>query len=141
MSAVCVRCGGERATYDAICPACGHRPEGEGLLVAWLLSSEHLDADGLRDVAERIRAGESVRPSERMLARARRALGEAYDSDPGLPAPQLLALAAATLVLTPVLGLVLWGWWRRQRPRTATQALLLALPVAVLDVVAVLWLR
>ena len=30
--AVCVRCGGERADFDQICPSCGHRPEGEGLL-------------------------------------------------------------------------------------------------------------
>ena len=42
-----MRCGSLKPSYDDICPSCGHRPEGEGLLVAWLLSDMHLHRDEL----------------------------------------------------------------------------------------------
>ena len=61
--AICVKCGGERTRYDQICPSCGHRPEGEGLLVAWLISDQHLSDEALSRTQARIRAGESIQPT------------------------------------------------------------------------------
>jgi len=139
--AVCVRCGGFREDYQQICPSCGHRPEGEGLLVAWLLSDAHLDAEQLARSAERIQAGEAVRPSQRMIDRARRALGGDFVSDPGLGGVRMLGLGAVSVVLTPLVGLVLWAWWRRQRPRAAVQALAVSLPVGLASLILVVWLR
>jgi hypothetical protein len=139
--AVCVRCGGFRADYRLICPHCGHRPDGEGLLIAWLLSSEHLNDHQLEEAAERVRSGESLRPSERMLERARRALGTHISSDPGLTARQRLGLLVTSLLLTPLVGWVLWFWWRGSRPRAAIQALGLSLPATAIFTALVLWLR
>ena len=135
-----MKCGGQRGAFRQVCPACGHRPEGEGLLVAWLLSSENLDSDSLDSVAKRILEGESIRPSGRMLERARRALGSHIASDPGLGARVMLALFAVHLVLTPLVGWVLFAWWRQTRPRAALQALALAVPVTVLFTGVFLWL-
>lgn len=139
MSAICVKCGGKRARFDEICPSCGHRPSGEGLLVAWLLSSENLDEQGLEQSAARIRAGQSIRPSKRMLERARRALGVHFTSDPGLAPKQVLGLLATNVLVTPLVGWVLAAWWRDERPRAAIQALAVSLPVSVLFTVLVLW--
>ncbi len=137
--AVCVRCGAPRLDYAQICPSCGHRPEGEGLLVAWLLSEHNLDEEGLREAAERIREGHEVQPSRRMLDKARRALGSDFHSDPGLTVVQQLGLALIGIALTPLPGLVLWAWWRRQRPRAAVQALALSLPLGLVSAGIVLW--
>ena len=137
--AVCVRCGGMRDGFDRICPACGHRPEGEGLLVAWLLSSANLGDDELVAVQERIRNGEWVRPSARMLDRARRALGTHASSDPGLTRREGLALLATVILATPLVGWVLGAWWWRDRPRTARQAVAIALPATVVFTVAAWW--
>src|SRR5688500_10630396 len=87
MKSVCLRCGVIRGSFDQICPQCGHRPEGEGLLVAWLLSSDHLAPDALQRTAERGAAGEAIRPSARQLDRARRALGRHFSVDPGMTVP------------------------------------------------------
>jgi len=138
--AVCVRCGGFRGDFHEVCPHCGHRAEGEGLLVAWLLSIEHLDATRLEAAADRIRAGEITRPSDRMLERARKALGTHFSSDPGLTPGQRLGLLLTGLFLTPLPGWVLWAWWRVERPRAALQALGLSLPVSALWFAGILWL-
>lgn len=137
--AVCARCGGMRDGYDRICPACGHRPDGEGLLVAWLLSSENLSDEELALVQTRIRSGEWVRPSGRMLDRARRALGTHVTTDPGLTSRQLFALLATVVLATPLVGWVLGAWWWRDRPRTARQAIWVAAPATVVFTVAVWW--
>lgn len=139
--AVCLRCGAEKGAYDRICPACGHRPDGEGLLVAWLLSDDHLGGDALDTAAERIRGGMPLRPSEAMLQRARRALGLDATRDPGLPWPQRAALLVISLVLTPLVGLTCWFWWRGTRPRSATQAFWLSVPAGVLVWGGVIWIR
>lgn len=135
MSAVCVRCGGLRTSFRAICPICGHRAEGEGLQIAWLLSSEHLDAAQLENAAEKIRSGKPLKPSRKMLERARRALGTTLESDPGLPGIQVVGLLCANVLLTPLLGWTLWLWWRDEHPRAALQALLVSVPVSVLGAV------
>ena len=138
--AVCVRCGADRATHDQICPTCGHRPEEEGLLVAWLLSSANLDDEALDQVQARIRAGESIRPSGRMLDKARRALGAHFDTDRGLSSRERWALLATVLFVTPLVGWVLGAWWWNERPRAAIQALALAIPATVLTTAAVWWI-
>lgn len=140
MSAVCVKCGGYRSRFDQICPACGHRPSGEGVLLAWLLSSENLDEAGLRGVSERVRAGESIRPSRRMLDRARRAMRSHFSTDPGLTVRQVLGLLATNILVTPLVGWVLAIWWRGERPRAAVQAFAVSLPCTVLFTVLVLWI-
>ena len=132
MTAVCVRCGQERADWNQICPHCGHRPEGEGLLVAWLLSSESLDDKQLQAVGERIRNGEVIRPSAARLERARIALGQSMASDPGLTVAQRVGMLATSLLATPLVGLTCWLWWRRTRPRAALQSLALSLPATIL---------
>jgi hypothetical protein len=138
--AVCVRCGGFRAVFRDICPHCGHRPEGEGVLVAWLLSEENLDPERLQAAAERVRGGEVIRPSDRMIERARKALGTHFSSDPGLTVAERAGLLALGLLVTPLPGWVLWAWWRRERPRAALQALGLSLPASALWFAGVLWL-
>lgn len=139
--AICVRCGGSRTDFAAICPSCGHRPDDDGRLVAWLLSSESLSTEELDDVQKRIIGGESIRPSERMLAKARAALGRDFATDQGLSTRQRLMLLSTSLLVTPLVGWMLFVWWYRERPRAAIQALALSLPASVLFVILVLYLR
>jgi hypothetical protein len=141
MRAVCVRCGVDRQQWDQICPGCGHRPDEEGQLVAWLLSSENLTEPELEAVRKRIVAGEVIRPSGRMLEKARRALGRHFSTDPGLTSGQRLGLLATSLLLTPLVGWVLFVWWYNARPRSAMQALALSLPATVAFTLLVLYLR
>ena len=109
------------------------------MLVAWLLSSENLSEDELALVQTRIRSGEWVRPSARMLDRARRALGTHVSTDPGLTTRERLALIATVVVATPLVGWVLGAWWWRGRPRTARQALLITVPATLFFTVAAWW--
>ncbi len=139
VTAVCVRCGSLRQGFDQICPKCGFRPDGEGLLVAWLLSSANLPKDELDRVAARVAAGESIRPSARQVDKARKALGQHFSSDPGLTTRQRMALLGCSLLVTPLVGLMLAGWWRAERPRAAFQSLALSLPASILWFAAVLW--
>jgi hypothetical protein len=131
VNAVCTRCGTLRADYRETCVQCGFTPEGEGLLVAWLLSRENLDEAALAATSKRIAAGEPIRPSARMLEHARRSLGLDFASDPGLTTKQRIALFATSFLLTPLVGLVCWIWWRRDRPRASLQALSLSLPASI----------
>jgi len=109
-------------------------------LIAWLLSDQHLDEAGLDKVAARVAAGESVRPSARMVESARKALGKHVASDPGLSVGQLAGLFAVNVLLTPAVGWTLAWWWRGERPRAAIQALALSLPVSLAFFVGVLLL-
>lgn len=115
-----------------MCPSCGHRPSGDGLQVAWLLSEHHLDPKDLEDVAERIQAGDPVRPGRDQLAVARRALRSTLSTDPGLSRAQRVALLMTCLVFTPLPAWVMGWWWFRSRPRAAVQSLALAVPCSVL---------
>jgi len=137
--ALCVKCGGERTRFDQICPSCGHRPEGEGLLIAWLLSDANLDDEQLTRTRARLRAGEAIRPSAKMLDKARRALGQHFTTDDGLTTQQRLGLLATSIFATPMVGWVLFGWWWNHRPRAALQALALSLPATVVFTGVVLW--
>ncbi|NCG20011.1 MAG: hypothetical protein GWP91_13470 [Rhodobacterales bacterium] len=132
MKVVCSRCGGSRETIQAVCPSCGHAAQGEGLLVAWLLSAENLTEEQLEAVAERIKGGQPLRPSPAQLQKARAALGLAFSSDPGLTIQERLYLLAGSLFLTPLPGWVAWWSWRESRPRASWQALALTAPATVL---------
>jgi hypothetical protein len=137
--AVCVKCGADRTAYEQTCPSCGHRPEGEGLLVAWLLSDLNLSEAELDATRDRIRGGGTIRPSARMLDKARRALGSSFATDLGMSTGQRVGLLATSLFLTPLVGIVLFAWWWNVRPRAAVQALALSLPATVLFTAVVLW--
>jgi hypothetical protein len=139
MTALCIRCGASRADYRETCVRCGFTPEGEGLLVAWLLSSENLGEAEIEATGKRIAAGEPVRPSARMLEHARRSLGLDFASDPGLDTGQRLALFATSFLLTPLVGLTCWWWWRRDRPRASVQALALSLPASIVLFLVGFW--
>jgi hypothetical protein len=102
------------------------------LLVAWLLSAENLSPDKLETLAARIADGEVVRPSDKMLAKARRALKRGFSSDPGLTSRERVGLVLASVFLTPLVGWVCWGWWLGTRPRAAWQAFGVSLPLSVL---------
>ena len=141
IGAVCVRCGGGRRHDDQVCPSCGHVPTDEGRLVAWLLSSENLGTEELLATQARIRAGEIIRPSARMLEKARRSLGWHFATDVGLSTRERLGLLATSLFLTPLVGWVLFVWWWKVRPRAAIQALALSLPASVGFAILVLYLR
>ena len=128
---MCVRCGRVRADYLSVCPGCGERPEGEARQIAWLLSAHHLEMSELEQVSERVRGGEVIRPSRRMLKVAQRALGQSWASDSGLTLGEKLTVLAVGFLCTPLPGLV-WGfWWRVRRPRSAAQSVLLSLPAAL----------
>lgn len=130
--AVCVRCGHVRGDWRAACPSCGQGVDGDGLLVAWLLSNRNLPEVELPRVSQRIRDGESVRPSDEMLAKARKALGRTFDSDPGLSGGARAALLLTGLILTPLPAWMCWVWWLESRPRAAWQAFSVGLPGAIL---------
>lgn len=121
--AVCARCGHDKPAYDVVCGGCGDRPEGDALLVAWLLSREHLDDPDLDHAAARVRQGHPVRPSAAQLERARTALGTQPAGDAGLSVAAWIGVAAASVVVTSAPGWATWWWWRTERPRTARQVL------------------
>ena len=139
--AVCFRCGALRTHFAGVCSGCGFEPRDEGLLVAWLLSTEHLQAEELKEVAQRICRGESPAPSKDALQRARRALGATLQTDPGLTAVPLVGLFVLSLVLTPLVSWVLWWHVRTSRPRVAFQALAIALPTSLLGLMVGLALK
>lgn len=141
LRAVCTRCGADKPAFDRVCGACGHRPDGDGLLVAWLVSDQFLPSSQLPAVAERVKRGEVIRPSLRQLDRARRALGRHFASDAGLDVRQRRLLLAANLALTPLVGWTLWLWWRDERPTASWQALWLTWPASILGFVAVVAVR
>jgi len=101
-------------------------------MVAWLLSTEHLDADKLDLVAARVRDGETIRPSDAQLAIARKALGRAFATDPGLSALQVVGLVGSALLLTPLPAWFCFAWWLNDRPRAAWQSFATALPASLL---------
>jgi hypothetical protein len=111
------------------------------MLVAWLLSDANLSGDEMAATAARIRRGEVIKPSERMLEKARLALGVHLATDPGLTPVERAVLVVVSILLTPLPAWTIWFWWRRERPRAAIQALAIALPATLFFVVLVLWLR
>lgn len=138
--ALCPRCGTDRSDYPDICSSCGHRPIDEGLLIAWLLSSHHLRESQLDAAAARIRDGHPIRPSDRQIKVARRALGRTFRTDPGLPLSTRLLLLGCSLLLTPLPAWVCFGWWLSARPRAAWQSFGIALPGTIIYGALGVWL-
>ena len=132
MRAVCSRCGSEKTAFDGVCVECGHRPEGEGMLVAWLLSEHHLPRGSLEAAGARIQKGDPPRPSNAQLSIARRHLGQSVVGDPGLSLNEALLLLAGNIAFSPLIGWVSAISWWKTRPRAAVQSAVLALPVSVL---------
>lgn len=131
MVAICHRCGEEKSNFSLVCARCGHRPVDDGLLVAWLLSTNHLSAEELPMIAQRIRDGKTIRPSEKQLRVARRALGRSFASDPGLSGNQRLVMLGLSFVATPLPAWVCFFWWITTRPRAAWQSFSVALPATL----------
>lgn len=143
VGAVCTRCGAAKDLPLARCGGCGASPAGDDAVLAVLASRRVLDAEGLAAAAARIRAGEPLRPSARLLDRAREILAGRGPGPEAAPPPRLARREVALLVvgnvlLTPVLGMA--AWWRlRERPGPAArQALWATVPVVLLG--AALWL-
>lgn len=145
---ICVRCASFKDRALGSCPACGHRPEGEERLLAWLFSRNFLDADELEEAATRLSAGEEVRPTPQLIRLARAALYPA-SAQAGLPPTRLgreqplsgeqqVLLGFANVLLTPLFGFVLWWGFRQTRPVAARQTLRITAPVAL--VLGALWL-
>ena len=135
MTAVCHRCGELKQAYAMVCARCGYRPVDDGLLVAWLLSDANLASAELEKVGQRIRDGEVIRPSQKQLESARKALGRSFASDPGLSGNQRLQLLAVSFLLTPLPAWVCFVWWFGTRPRAAWQSASIALPASVVFLV------
>ncbi|MCB9742903.1 MAG: hypothetical protein H6741_05330 [Alphaproteobacteria bacterium] len=151
---ICIRCASYKDRALGSCPACGHRPEGEERVLAWLFSRNFLDEDELEEAAARLARRERPRPPARLQELARRALypgqggeagargirpvgADAVPHDRGLSGEQQVLLGAASVLLTPLLGFVYWWSLRQRRPVSARQALWVTLPVAL--VMSVIW--
>jgi hypothetical protein len=88
-----------------------------------------VDAPALATLQRRIRDGETLDPSPALRARAAAWL-DAPDSAPrpaALRAPALVALALASLLVTPLLAWAAWFRWRARDDRRAAQALRIAM--------------
>ncbi len=118
----------------ARCRSCEHRPQGTDRFHAWLLSSDYLDEHELDLAAERVVAGEELEPTPEQLGLARDALNPVLEAhrgpDRGLSPERQVLFLAGNLLLSPLIGLVAWLFWRRERPETARQLIWLTLPVA-----------
>ena len=137
--AICARCGSSKADFSSICSACGHRPTGRAVALAWLLSDHNLSQHDLAGAAERIRNQEPLNPNAAALRRARLALGWHVATDPGLSQATRALLAITSVLLTPAPGfMVAWHWWE-ERPRSAWQALSISLPIAALLTIFFAW--
>lgn len=133
MTAVCHRCGGDKAAALDDCPACGHRPIGADRELAWLFSDRHLNAAELAEASRRITAGDRPEPSPTQRRLARRALARVdQDPMPPLSRGQVAALVAGCALLTPLVGWAVWFGLLTDRPRAARQALAVALPTTAL---------
>ncbi len=131
--AICMRCGKGKHTPFARCSACSHLPMGEEREVALLCSSRYLNPAQRLMLQERIRRGENINPGPeaRADARARLESGEPQDSleHSGLSRDQLLWLALANLLLTPMIGYAIW--FRAHGGPAGTQALLVTVPMSL----------
>jgi hypothetical protein len=135
-AAICIRCGRGKDLPLARCAGCGLCPAGDDAVLSILASRRILDRKGLVAAAARIRAGERLAPSARMLDSARAILAGAATEVPRVREARLGRRALALLVLgnvalTPMLGIA--AWWRfRGRPGPAARQVLWAtLPVIV----------
>ena len=133
MTSVCHRCGGAKSGPFVPCKSCDFVPQGEDRATAWLFSLHNLDEDELAEAAERIQNGERPDPSTPLRTAARKQMGAVPLPDGAqspMPNVQLVGIAAANLLLTPLAGFAYWVGLRTERPVAAAQALRITLPIA-----------
>jgi hypothetical protein len=133
-SAVCHRCGADKAGPFVPCKACGFTPTGDDRAIAWLFSTHHLTEAELEIARERVRNGVRPDPSKALKDAARQQMGAApLDEEARRPFPPstLALLALADFVLTPLAGYAVWLGLRTKRPRAARQALLVTVPISL----------
>ena len=135
MNAICHRCGSTKAGALLSCSDCSHTPRDTDRVVAWLFSSRHLDEDELKLASARIRAGELPEPSQALRAHARARMGRVDSAEyPDMPLErlELVAIALANLLLTPLAGIALWWGLKPVRPSAAHQIMRVTAPIAAL---------
>jgi len=139
-AAICTRCGGPKRGPFVPCKACGYTPSGTERQVAWLFSEHHLQPPSLAEAARRLRLGERPEPPRALMEHARVQMGAAplsIDARQPLSRGQLLAMTAANLLLTPLVGMALWWGLSEDRPVASHQALRATVPAIV--VVGLTW--
>lgn len=112
MGSVCIRCGGPKELPLGRCAACGHLPHRGEAALSVLASRRMLGERELLEVQARIQRGEPLRPSAARLRAAEALLGGEGEDAPPLRAGQLLGLAGATLLFSPVLAFAGALAWR-----------------------------
>ncbi len=133
-AAICHVCGGAKDLALARCPGCGTLPVGDDRALALICSARMLDVDALEGVRARLRRGERLQPSAALLARAHALLrGDAPD-ERTLTAREVLGLAVASLLVTPLLAWLAWFRWRTLPGRASRQAWQVALTTSAASV-------
>ena len=133
-TAVCHRCAEPKKGPFVPCKGCGFVPTADHRAVAWLFSREHLDEEELQEAAQRIRQGDLPDPPKALREHARVSMGAApldVEATRPLTTPQVVGLAAADVLLTPLVGFAVWFGLRAERPVAARQALWLTVPLSL----------
>jgi hypothetical protein len=138
--AVCHLCGEPKDLPLGRCAACGRVPVGADRDLALLCSIQVLDRERLVEVQARLRRGEPLRPSAALRERAREVLRGGPPPEAPLGPRRILALAAANLLLTPLVGYAVWFRLRTRPGPAGRQALLTTMASSVvLFVLLLLW--
>ena len=109
--------------------------------LAWLFSKDHLNDRELREAQQRIRAGETPDPSEKLLTMAREKIRKRTREkaiDIPMTPTSLAGIAGLAIVLTPLSGFAFWWGFRHERPTAAAQILKITWPICILFLI--LWL-
>ena len=139
--ALCTACGAPKDLPLGRCGACAHLPLGGERELAVICSARMLDPTALAEVQTRIRRGEAVRPSAERRTRARALLSGAPPVPMRFSGPQLVQLAFANLIFTPLLGYAVWFRYRTRPGPAGGQALLVTVPLSVVLFVALVGWR
>ena len=109
--------------------------------LAWLFSKEHLTDAELQEAQERIRAGETPDPSEKLLTMAREKIRKRTREkaiDIAMTPTSLAGIAGLAIIFTPLSGFAFWWGFRHERPTAAAQILKITWPICILFLI--LWL-
>ncbi len=99
--------------------------------LAWLFSSFHLDADELKQAAQRIRTGETPDPGSILLAQASQQIHHRGHTDlRPLASKTLIGIGVGSLFHTPLMGFAVWWGLRNDRPVAAGQVIRITTPNA-----------
>ncbi len=115
---LCIRCGADKELPLGRCAQCAHVPDRGEAALSLLASTRMLSAEELDTVQGRLQRGEALRPSHARLRRARSLLIGGSEAAEPLSRRQLTALAALSIVLTPIPALLAaWAWRETGRSR------------------------